>query len=123
MNVTSPPAPRDCRKVSDVFSRIGDRWSMQVILVLNNQKQRFNEIKKGVNGISQQMLARTLKLLERDGLIERFVLDASPPKVSYELTTLGLSLAEQVMALASWSLLNFETLSQNRERYDKTHEN
>lgn len=118
MNVSTPPDTRDCRRVSEILNRVGDKWSMQVVVVLREQPRRFNDLRRNVNGISQQMLTRTLKGLERDGLVERTVRGTSPPQVDYALTPFGRSLAEPVRELAKWALANLETLYENRVRYD-----
>ncbi|WP_416769184.1 winged helix-turn-helix transcriptional regulator [Pseudomonas sp. RHF3.3-3] len=122
MKVTASPDTRSCSKVSEVLSRVGDKWSMQVIVVLQDRPQRFNDLRRQVIGVSQQMLARTLKLLEREGLIDRTVLNASPPQVSYALTPLGYSLAAPVRELAQWALINLDALQANRRDYDARHE-
>ena len=70
MSVTTPLATHHCRQVSEVLNRVGDKWSMQVIVVLREQPRRFNDLRRHANGISQQMLTRTLKVLERDGLVQ-----------------------------------------------------
>ena len=118
MDVTTPPAARGCRQVSEVLNRIGDKWSMQVIVVLRDQPRRFNDLRRQVSGISQQMLTRTLKVLESDGLVERTVRATSPPQVDYALTPFGYSLAMPVRELAQWALANIDTLYDNRARYD-----
>ena len=118
MDVTTPVDTRDCRRVSEVLNRVGDKWSMQVVVVLREQPRRFNDLRRQVNGISQQMLTRTLKVLERDGLVERTVLASSPPQVEYALTPFGVSLSEPVRALAKWALANLDVLYDNRLRYD-----
>ena len=118
MNVSTPADTRDCRRVSEILNRVGDKWTMQVIVVLRGQPRRFNDLRRQVNGISQQMLTRTLKVLERDGLVERTVRSTSPPQVDYALTPFGVSLAEPVRELAKWALANLDTLYDNRLRYD-----
>lgn len=122
MDVSTPPDTRDCRRVSEILNRVGDKWSMQVVVVLREQPRRFNDLRRQVNGISQQMLTRTLKVLERDGLVERTVRGTSPPQVDYALTEFGRSLAEPVRALAKWALANLEVLYDNRLRYDANNE-
>lgn len=121
MNVSSPPDSRNCHQVSEIFNRVGDKWSMQVVVVLQDQPRRFNDLRRLVNGISQQMLTRTLKALERDGLVNRTVLSASPPQVIYTLTSLGRSLAQPVTELANWALTNLNELCENRRSYDAHH--
>lgn len=118
MDVPTPPDTRGCRRVSEILNRVGDKWSMQVIVVLRDGPRRFNDLRRNVNGISQQMLTRTLKVLERDGLVARTVRVTSPPQVDYALTPFGRSLAEPVRELAMWALANLETLYDNRARYD-----
>ncbi len=63
----TPDEPRDCRNVSEIRGQIGEKWTMQVVVALRDQPRRFNDIRRNVNGLSPQMLTRTLKTLERDG--------------------------------------------------------
>lgn len=120
MALTSPLAPdTDCHRVSAILSRVGDKWTMQVIVALREHPWRFNELKRYVGGISQQMLTRTLKLLERDGMVLRTVTPTTPPQVEYALTDLGRELSEPVRQLAMWAVAHLDTIDQNRERYDK----
>jgi DNA-binding HxlR family transcriptional regulator len=118
MDVTISRFTRDCRQVSEILNRVGDKWTMQVVVVLRGQPHRFNELRRQVDGISQQMLTRTLKVLERDGLVARTVLGTSPPQVEYALTPFGFSLAEPVRELANWARGNIDALYENRARYD-----
>lgn len=83
----------DCRTVGEILSRVGDKWTVQVVIALRDRSRRFNDLKREVNGISQQMLTRTLKILERDGLVARSVRPTTPPQVDYALTELGCSLS------------------------------
>ena len=108
----------DCRRVSEVLSRVGDKWTMQVVVTLREQPRRFNEIKRQVGGISQQMLTRTLKTLERDGMVKRTVRATAPPQVEYALTALGRSLSVPVRQLAQWSRAHLAAIHDNRLRYD-----
>ena len=91
---------------------------MQVVASLRDQPRHFNDLKRQVEGISQQMLTRTLKMLERDGMVERTVRDTTPPQVEYALTALGRSLSEPVRRLAQWALAHLDTVDENRARYD-----
>src|ERR1700688_2226249 len=93
-----PLISEDCRKVSQILSRVGDKWSVLVVMLLREGPRRFNEIKRTIDGLSQQMLTRTLRGLERDGMVRRTVLPATPPQVEYSLTPLGESLAKPVLA-------------------------
>jgi DNA-binding HxlR family transcriptional regulator len=116
------PAPLtthgDCRGVSEILSRVGDKWTVLVVMSLRDRPRRFNDIKRHVDGISQQMLTRTLRTLERDGMVERTVHATTPPQVDYALTALGLSLSEPVMQLGQWALAHIATIHGNRVRYD-----
>jgi len=119
MDRATPIDPHaDCRRVSEILSRVGDKWTMQVVVSLRDQPRRFNDLKRQVEGISQQMLTRTLKMLERDGMVTRTVRGTTPPQVDYALTALGLSLSEPVRQLAQWALAHLETVDENRSRYD-----
>ncbi|MCW4461413.1 helix-turn-helix transcriptional regulator [Sphingomonas sp. BT-65] len=118
MLTTPPLAHRDCQSVTGILARVGDKWSMQVVMSLRAQPHRFNELKRAVDGISQQMLTRTLKGLERDGLVARTVHPTVPPQVEYRLTDLGHSLAEPVRHLGEWALGHLPVIYANRERYD-----
>lgn len=113
-----PHANPDCRAVSEVLSRVGDKWTVLVVKALATESRRFNELKRDIGGISQQMLTRTLRTLERDGMVARSVHPTVPPQVDYALTDLGRSLAEPVMALADWTFANLPAIHANRAAYD-----
>ncbi len=84
--------PEDCRAVSEVLERVGDKWSVLVVVMLGAGPKRFNELRRSIASISQRMLTLTLRGLERDGLVTRTVFPTIPPRVDYELTELGRSL-------------------------------
>lgn len=108
----------DCERINEVLSRVGDRWSVLVIISLSEYGTlRFNELKRNL-GISQRMLSLTLKKLERDGLISRTYYPTIPPKVEYKLTSMGMSLREPVNALGIWALSNLPNIDKAREKYD-----
>ena len=107
-----------CRQVNQVLSRVGDKWSMLVIMLLDEGPLRFNEIKRRVGGVSQRMLSLTLKGLERDGLVTRTVFPTIPPRVDYELTPLGRSLRAPVMALGQWAQGHLDEIEAARLRFD-----
>ena len=108
----------DCRGVSDLLGRIGDKWTVQVVVALREQPRRFNDLKRHVAGISQQMLTRTLKALERDGMVERTVRTSMPPQVEYALTALGRSLSDAVRRLADWAVEHHAVIRDNRRRHE-----
>ncbi len=104
----------DCRGVSDILGQVGDKWTVQVVVTLCERPRRFNDLKRHVAGISQQMLTRTLKALERDGMVERTVRPSTPPQVDYALTALGQSLSEAVRQLADWAAEHHAAIRENR---------
>jgi DNA-binding HxlR family transcriptional regulator len=112
--------PEDCRAVSEVLSRIGDKWTVLVVSTLGDGPKRFNELRHALGSISQRMLTLTLRALERDGLVKRTVFPTVPPRVVYELTRLGRSLLEPVNALGLWARKNRPAIQQARQRFDAT---
>lgn len=108
----------DCERINEVLSRVGDRWSVLVVISLSQYgTMRFNEIKRNL-GISQRMLSLTLKELERDGLVKRTQYPTIPPKVEYELTAMGESFRKPVNALGQWALQHRAKIDAAREAYD-----
>ena len=110
--------PEDCRAVSEVLSRVGDKWTILVVGELGHGPKRFNEIRRALGSISQRMLTLTLRGLERDGLVTRTVFPTVPPRVDYELTKLGRSLLEPVSGIGLWARQNRETIQEARRRFD-----
>ena len=108
--------------VRDIFGRIGDKWTLLVIGMLDSGPQRFTALRHSVPGISQRMLTLTLRQLERDGLVSRTVFAEVPPRVEYELTPLGSTLLPPVTALAAWALDHQQQISEHRERFDAASE-
>ena len=108
----------DCHRINEVLSRVGDRWSVLVVISLAQYGTlRFNELKRNL-GISQRMLSLTLKELERDGLVNRTYHPTIPPKVEYKLTGMGHSFREPVSALGYWALDNLDKIDRARQAYD-----
>uniref|UniRef100_A0AAU3HPI8 Helix-turn-helix transcriptional regulator n=1 Tax=Streptomyces sp. NBC_01393 TaxID=2903851 RepID=A0AAU3HPI8_9ACTN len=101
--------------------RIGDKWSVLVIVELAQGVRRFRELQRAVPGISQRMLTLTVRRLERDGLVNRTVHPTVPPQVEYELTTMGHSLTYLVKALADWSAEHRDAIAQTRQEWDAEH--
>jgi DNA-binding HxlR family transcriptional regulator len=110
--------PSDCRAVSEVLARIGDKWTVLVVGELGDGPKRFNEIRRSLGSISQRMLTLTLRGLERDGLLTRTVYPTIPPRVEYELTPLGLSLLEPVNGLGLWARRHRPAIQSARDAYD-----
>ncbi|MEX0404774.1 helix-turn-helix domain-containing protein [Aquibium sp. LZ166] len=108
----------DCRAVSDVLQRVGDKWTVLVVSKLGGGPLRFNELRNTIGGISQKMLTTTLRGLERDGFVTRTVFPTIPPRVDYELTDLGRELLVPVQALGDWALKNIDRVDAARARFD-----
>ena len=104
--------------MSEVLSRVGDKWTVLVVGTLGDGPKRFNELRRALGSISQRMLTLTLRALERDGLVTRTVTPSIPPRVDYELTELGRSLLKPVQALGAWALSNRESIEEARRRFD-----
>ena len=110
----------DCKRINKVLSRVGDRWSLLVVISLGQYgTMRFNELKRNL-GISQRMLSLTMKELDRDGLVNRTYHPTIPPKVEYNLTELGKSFRESVSVLGYWALEHLAEIDKAREVYDST---
>ena len=110
--------PTDCRTVTEILSRVGDKWSVQVVVQMGEGPKRFNELRRSVTGISQRMLTLTLRSLERDGLVTRTVYPTIPPRVDYQLTGLGCSLLKTVRGLGEWAIANRDEILEARRRFD-----
>ena len=120
-----PPQPHldsDCRGVASILARVGDKWSVFVIMMLGDGPKRFNEIKRMISGISQRMLTLTLRGLERDGLVTRTVFPTIPPRVDYELTDLGRGLSKPVEALGRWAIEHQPEIQHARTKFDARNE-
>ena len=108
----------DCRGVASILARVGDKWSVFVIMMLGGGPKRFNEIKRMIGGISQRMLTLTLRGLERDGLVTRTIFPTIPPRVDYELTDLGRGLSTPVEALGKWAFDHRVEIEGARAKFD-----
>ncbi|MBS8227242.1 winged helix-turn-helix transcriptional regulator [Vannielia litorea] len=102
----------------DVLDRIGDAWSLLVMLELMKGPCRFNALARVVDGVSRRMLTVTLRNLERDGLVSREVLPCSPPSVEYALTPLGGSLQSALEGLRDWAVAHQPEINAHRRSYD-----
>lgn len=122
MDVTAAPLEiqsSDCQKISQVLARVGEKWSILIIMMLSGGPRRFTELKRSINGISQRMLTLCLRGLERDGLINRTVIAVMPPHVEYSLTPLGVSLTKPVIALGSWASDHIADIDAARAAFDQ----
>ncbi len=107
-----------CRPITDILTRVGDKWSVMVVMLLGNGTKRFNEMRRLIGGISQRMLTLTLRGLERDGLVTRTVFPTVPPRVDYALTELGRSLLIPISALGAWAYGHRDAIDAARLAFD-----
>ena len=102
-----------------LFDQIADKWSMMVLTVLDKGPLRFNEIKRRLEGVTQKALTQCLRRLERNGLLERRVLQTSPVAVEYEITPLGRTLQKPFKALYAWTNDYMTEVEQARQSFDQ----
>ena len=108
-----------CRVIRETFDRLGDKWSLLIVNILSRGPQRFTVLKFAAEGISQRMLTLTLRKLERDGIVRRTVFAEVPPRVEYELSSLGQTLVGPATALADWAVSNHRAITSNQQGYDR----
>ena len=113
-------ASEDCRALSSILARVGDKWTVLIVVLLGDGPKRFNEMRRMVGGISQRMLTFTLRGLERDGLVTRTVFPTSPQRVDYELTKLGGTLWKAVEPLSLWARAHLDEILASRKQFDST---
>ncbi|SEB87641.1 DNA-binding transcriptional regulator, HxlR family [Nocardioides exalbidus] len=106
------------RAIRGILDRIGDKWTLLVVATLDGERMRFTELQQRIPGISQRMLTRTLRQLERDGLVEREVFAEVPPRVEYALTSTGSTLIEPAVALAEWAIEQNPAIERSQGDYD-----
>jgi DNA-binding HxlR family transcriptional regulator len=109
----------DCAHVNEILARIGDKWTVLLIMLLGDGPKRFNQMRRLIGGISQRMLTLTLRRLERDGLVTRQVFPTTPPRVEYELTELGHSLRAPISAFGEWAYTHRSRIEAARARFDR----
>ena len=103
--------------IRDILCRLGDKWSMLVLITLNvNGTMRFSDIQKTISDISQRMLTVTLRTLEADGLVSRTVYAEVPPRVEYQLTETGKTLIPHIESLVGWALEHMTGIFDSREK-------
>ena len=104
----------------ELLTRVADKWTLLVIDALaEGGEMRFSRLRERVDGISQKMLTKTLRDLERDGLVTRHVHPVVPPHVDYKLTPLGESLGESVCGIWLWVEAHAQDVHQSRHAYDR----
>ena len=107
--------------VRELLTKIGDKWSIFLILSLAKLlggRARFSELERSIPGISQRMLTLTLRNLERDGLVTRELFPEIPPRVEYELTVLGRSLLRPMQGLVDWVAANWHQVKKAQSKFD-----
>ncbi|WP_324695148.1 helix-turn-helix domain-containing protein [Novosphingobium sp. RL4] len=108
----------DCRPVTDALARTGDKWTILIVMQLETGPKRFSALRRTISGISQKMLALTLRGLERDGYVSRTVHPTKPPSVEYALTDLGHELVVPVRMLGNWVMANLHRIERARSEFD-----
>ncbi|MER6722103.1 winged helix-turn-helix transcriptional regulator [Streptomyces halstedii] len=109
------------RAIRGILDRIGDKWTLLVVATLDGERMRFTELQQRIPGISQRMLTRTVRHLERDGLLTRTVHPEVPPRVEYELTATGRTLIEPAVKLAEWAVDHNPDIERSQASYDVKH--
>ncbi|TVU89125.1 winged helix-turn-helix transcriptional regulator [Vreelandella titanicae] len=105
-----------------VLARLGDKWTILVmshLAIAPGYRLRFSALKKGIEGITQRMLTRTLRNLERDGLVIRHYFPEVPPRVEYELSEMGASMLPALESFTSWIRNNWPQIEENRRIFNK----
>lgn len=106
------PFDRTCPS-RDLLTSVGDKWTILIILALEQRPLRYGRIEQIVDGISQKMLSQRLRTMAEDGLIGRWAYEEVPPRVEYELTDLGRSLLPVAQALVDWVADHYDTVKQH----------
>jgi DNA-binding HxlR family transcriptional regulator len=106
------------RAIRGILDRIGDKWTLLVVATLDGPALRFTELQARIPGISQRMLTRTVRNLERDGLVSRTVFAQVPPRVEYELTATGRTLIGPAVTLAEWAVDHNPEIGRHQAAYD-----
>jgi DNA-binding HxlR family transcriptional regulator len=108
---------RDC-PTRQLLDRIGDKWSVLILLLLGDQERRFGQLKQRIGGISQKMLSQTLRALERDGLVTRHAVATVPVTVSYRVTPLGRDLLAALRLMIDWAETRMPEVAAAQGHYD-----
>ena len=124
MQAPHPELSEDLSKkealVREILSRVADKWTLLVIEELGSGgEMRFSRLRERIGGVSQKMLTKTLRQLERDGLVTRRVHPVVPPRVEYRLTPLGESLGEAVCGIWLWVEAHMDDVERSRHAYDR----
>ena len=117
MSTEPKQLPADCRRAGDILARLGDKWTILLLMVLGDRRMRFTELHRTITGISQRMLTVTLRNLEHDGILIRTVYPTIPPRVEYELSDRGRSLKVALAPIGNWVMENQNDIEEARERF------
>jgi DNA-binding HxlR family transcriptional regulator len=116
MSTEPQQLPADCRRAGDILARLGDKWTILLLMVLGDRRMRFTELHRAVNGISERMLTVTLRNLEHEGILIRTVYLTIPPRVEYELSDRGRSLKLALAPIGRWVMEKQTDIEETRER-------
>lgn len=119
-STSRPDAFKQICPSREVMARLGEKWTMLVIVALESGPMRFGELKRKVEGISQKMLSKTARNLERDGLLIRRLINEKPLHVEYELTERGKELLVVVRAFKTWAETHLHAITANARSFDET---
>ncbi|MFD3508207.1 winged helix-turn-helix transcriptional regulator [Nocardia sp. NPDC058666] len=103
----------------EIFSDIANKWALLIIETLGDQTLRFSELRNGIDGISHKMLTQNLRMMERNGLLERTVFPTVPPRVEYRLTEPGRGLRTTVDSMCAWTQRYLADIETSRRHFDK----
>lgn len=112
-----PCGDDDCG-VRELLDRLGDKWTILILVELSKGTRRFGELQRAIPGISQRMLTFTTKRLCRDGFVERTAHPTIPPQVDYTITDLGRGLVEMGTRVIDWTRDNADTIASARREWD-----
>jgi DNA-binding HxlR family transcriptional regulator len=116
MSIEPQQLPADCRRARDVLARVGDKWTILLLMALGDRRMRFTELHRAINGISERMLTVTLRNLEHDGILIRTVYLTIPPRVEYELSDRGRALKVALAPIGNWVMENQTDIEEARGR-------
>ena len=119
MSKEPPHIAEDCRKIGKILAPISDKWTILLFRALRDDRVRFKDLHRALDGISQRMLTVTLRNLERDGLVIRTIYPTIPPKVEYELSERGRSLQLALRPIGEWVLENQSAIEETRRAFEE----
>jgi DNA-binding HxlR family transcriptional regulator len=109
----------DCHPSVPSPIQIGDKWTAKIIRCLESGPRRFSELQVPLGAVTPKVLTETLRAMQRDGLVTRTSYPEAPPRVEYELTSLGRSLREPLAAGCEWAQANLAALADARAEYEE----